>query len=66
MRDLDQPLSMRGDPGEVAIHDEQPLLGEHPAVLGQRPVQQGLLGGGLVPAGRAGHHGEHRRGWRRR
>lgn len=31
--------------------------GEHPAVLDERPVQQGLLGFGLVAAGRASHHG---------
>ena len=61
VRDLDQPLDP-GDAGEVAIHHEQPLLGEHPGELGQRPVQQRLLGGGLVPAGRPGHHREHAAG----
>ena len=52
MRDLDEPPDP-GDAGEVPVHHEQSALGEHPGVLAQRPVQQGLLGFGLVPAGRA-------------
>ena len=68
--DADQDVAAGGqqrrDPrhaGEVPIHDPQPVGGEHVGLLGQHPVQQRLLGlalvpTGLVPAGRAGHHGQ--------
>jgi len=48
----------RGDPehpGEVPVHDPQPVGGEHVGLLAQGPVQQLLFGLGLVPAGRTGH-----------
>ena len=57
MGDLDEPADP-GHAGEVAIKHPQPALGEHPRVLSQRAVQEFLLGLGLVPAGRAGQHGE--------
>jgi hypothetical protein len=67
--DPDQDVAAGGqhrrDPrhaGEVPIHDPQPVGGEHLRLLGQHPVQQRLLGlalgPGLVPAGRATHHGQ--------
>ena len=68
--DADQHMAAGGqqrrDPrhaGEVPIHDPQPVGGEHVGLLGQHPVQQRLLGlalvpTGLVPAGRAAHHGQ--------
>ena len=68
--DADQDVAAGGqqrrDPrhaGEVPIHDPQPVGAEHLRLLGQHPVQQRLLGlalvpTGLVPTGRATHHGE--------
>ena len=67
--DADQHVAAGGqqrrDPrhaGEVPIHDPQPVGGEHLRLLGQHPVQQRLLGlalgPGLVPTGRAAHHGQ--------
>jgi hypothetical protein len=61
VRDLDHPRDP-GDTGKVAIHHEQPAPGEDMRILRQGPVQQGLLGSGLVPAGRPGHDGEHAAG----
>ena len=55
--DFDEPADP-GHAGEVAIKHPQPALGEHPRVLSQRAVQEFLLGFGLVPAGRAGQHGQ--------
>ena len=67
--DADQHVAAGGqhrrDPrhaGKVPIHDPQPVGGEHVGLLGQGPVQQRLLGlalgPGLVPTGRATHHGQ--------
>src|SRR6266540_771303 len=47
-----------GHAGEVAVHDPDPVRAERLGLLDQHPVQPLLLGLGLVPTGRAGHHGQ--------
>ncbi len=63
--DADQDVGAGGEhrrdprhPGEVPVHDPQPVGAEHLRLLGQHRVQQPLFGLGLVPAGRATHHGQ--------